>query len=59
MRAEQPNRPREDVFTLEADLASTDKSVSWQEELIIYLHTDLQCEEHTGSTINQRLANTN
>lgn len=46
------------MFTMEADFTPADKSVSWQEELIIYLHADLQCEEHTGSTINQRLANT-
>lgn len=46
------------MFTVEADLTPADKSVSGQEELIIYLHADLQCEEHIGSTINQRLANT-
>lgn len=58
MRAEQQKRPLDDVFTLGADLTPTDKTVSWQVELIIYLHADLQCEEHTGTTINQRLANT-
>lgn len=58
MSAEQEKCPQEDMFTVEADLTLADKSVSWQEELIIYLHADLQCEEHMGSTINQRLANT-
>lgn len=40
MRAEQQKCPHEDVFTLEADFTSTDKSESCQ-EFIIYLHTDL------------------
>lgn len=54
MWAEQQKCPREDVFTLEADLTPTDRSASWQDELIIYRHADLQCEEHSGSAINQR-----
>lgn len=57
MCAKQQKYPPEAVFTLEADLTPTDRSVSWQDELIIYRHADLQCEEHSGSTINLRLAN--
>lgn len=35
----------EDVFTLEADLNRADKRMDSQDELIIYLHAELQYEE--------------